>query len=350
MSDKFDQSLSPAVASQYLFEIKLKLLMNLDLELNTRGAIYRSSNDDTLFKDFNTIIAISLVSGSGFEIYLSQLFQDIEEKVLEYEQKNSTSIHKGSIYFNIGLVYLWSGDFDNALYFWSKAEEEDILTYKQPNYNIFNNSLLQKNFGKILKNFYTRELSLENNLLLKLINQNFDYTILENLLITKHPHHLINILINLYKRVRYQKYNPNDSTNLLYYILVADYCIMFETELKNYLTQKGLLTQNMLGRILRTDLTSASVGNISVEINNVSNTYHCSSVQDYNAILNNLLQDIDSETNRLLLAVKLLHLITITRNQVAHNIDNQNIIYGNIDLCKRLIRLILSAIFFDKYV
>lgn len=350
MTDKFHQGLSLSVAHKALFEIRRKLLTNLKSELNQRGVVSRSSSDDFLFKDFNTLIAISLGSGFGFEIYLTQLLRDIDERVLEYEKLNSTSVHKGSIYFNIGLVYLWSGDFDNALYYWSKAEEEDNLTYSHPNYSIFRNSLFEKNFGKVLNNFYLKEIALENSLLQVLINRQFDYSIIENFLQSKHPHHLINVLINLYKRIRYQEYSQNESTNTLYYILVADYCIMFETELKNYLRQKNPRTQNTLGKIIRNDLKSTLVGNISSEISNVSKSYLCSSIQEYNAILRSLLQDIDSESNSLKLATKLLHLITITRNQVTHDINNQNIIYGDINLCKRILRLILCTIFFDKYV
>lgn len=350
MCNGFDNSLSPRQASQLLFGIKSKILRKLESDLAIRGVCGRSSNDDNLFKNFNTVIAISLGSGSGFEIYLSQLFRDIEERIIAFENANSTSIHKGSIYFNIGIVYLWSGDFDNALYYWSKAEVEDKQTYQQPNSNILKNSLFEKNFGKILRNFYSHELSQENVLLQKMINQQFDYGILENHLQSRSPHHLINILINLYKRIRYQKFLPNESTSILYYKLVADFCIMFETELKNYLLSQGLLTQNVLGRILRTDLSVTSIGNICMEVTNISTTYRCSTVQDYNIILNPLIQDIDSEQNRLILVAKVLHLLTITRNQVAHDIDNQNIIYGNIGLCQRLIRFVLSTIFFDKYL
>jgi hypothetical protein len=350
MEEGFDSRLSPNTAIQLLFGIKLQILAKLDETLHERGVQNRSSNDDSLFKDFNTIIAISLGATSGFEIYLTQLFHAIEEKVLQYENDNSTFIHKGSIYFNIGLVYLWSGDFDNALYFWSKAEYEDNQTYHRPNYNIFKETLFQKNFGKILNNFYSLEISREDNILRLLINEPFKYSILESFLQSKSPHHLINILIKFYKRIRYQYYFPNESTNTLYYTLIADFCIMFETELKDYLQAKGNLTQNVLGKITRKDLKSTLVGDISSEVTRIGGLYPCSSVLEYNGILMTLINDIDSESNRLTLAAKLLHLITITRNQVAHDINNSNIIYGDIDLCKRIIRLILSSIFFDKYL
>lgn len=56
------------------------------------------------------------------------------------------------------------------------------------------------------------------------------------------------------------------------------------------------------------------------------------------------------EGNRTRLAALLLHVIYMTRNQVSHSIDPNNVIYGNLKLCNDLVRLILIALQFPKYL
>ena len=126
---------------------------------------------------------------------------------------------------------------------------------------------------------------------------------------------------------------------------------MFETGLKDHLKRLGGTPNNVLGLILGNNLTGASIGDISTEvINNIRPVFACNSVTDYNSVMPNLLSDLAAETDPLKSASKLLHLITITRNQVAHNIDNTNRLYGNIGECKKIIRLIFLGLMFSEYI
>lgn len=122
----FDKSLSPNVVLQILQGLKLKLINSVKGSLNARGAKPRSESDDTLFAQFNTFLAS--VVGQGLERFAIDTYREIEKEVASFEQAHKTDIHKGSIFFNIGLFYLWSGDFDRALYYWQKAEDEDKKT------------------------------------------------------------------------------------------------------------------------------------------------------------------------------------------------------------------------------
>jgi hypothetical protein len=60
--------------------------------------------------------------------------------------------------------------------------------------------------------------------------------------------------------------------------------------------------------------------------------------------------DIGSETDRLRLTAKLLYFVVITRNQVAHDLNTDCVLFGDTDLCKRVSRLIFIATMHNAYL
>lgn len=348
-SKGFSKSLSPQELLREAHILQTKLVDLIAQELNSRGAKNRSGDDDSLFIQFNTFLAI--IVGQGHVSFGIEIFHDIENQVRQFESQNNTEVHKGSIFFNVGLLYLWSGDFDNALYYWVKAEDEDKKTYGHVKYNIFTIDLFQKNFGRIIKQFIEQELSIENNTYKSLTGTDFKYKVFERHLSAIESHHLPNFLTNVYKRIRYSRLEPNEATSILYYHLVSDCCSMFETLLKKHLRDKSWLTQNTLGSIIRNNLHQATTGDMSNIISSdVGNRFRCNSVADYNNVLPSLLTELYSETNSARAASLLLHLMTITRNQALHDIEKTNIIYGDIEMCKKLIRLSFMAELFEEYI
>lgn len=137
---------------------------------------------------------------------------------------------------------------------------------------------------------------------------------------------------------------------MLYYRLLSDCCLMFETGLKDHLRGLGLSPQKVLGEILRKDPWKTKVGDISTEVFNLSKVYSCSSVAGYSKIQPKLITEVSTEKDSLKCASKLLYLITITRNQVAHDIDPTNILYGNVSGCQQIIRLVFLAHLFSDYI
>lgn len=327
---------------------ELNVTKKIEQNLCERGTQNRSGEDDKIFWPFNNYIGIILMQ--RHQSFWIQLFREIENMVNEFEIKNNTEVHKGSIYFNVGLLYLHSGDFDNTLYYWVKAEDEDRKTHGQVIYSIFTSDLFRENLGKEIKQFIERELPIENALYRSLTGANFEYEVFENHL-NAIDNYLPIFLTNIYKRIRYNELEPNEATSTLYYHLVSDCCAMFEALLKKHLRNKSWLSQDVLGRIIRNDLYRATIGDISnIITSDVGIQFPCDSVSEYNTVLPSLLTQLDAESNSLRIAGLLLHLITITRNQVLHDFDITNVIYGDIEVCKRIIRISFIMELFDEYI
>lgn len=119
-------------------EFKRRILNDILIKLHMRGNKRRSYEDDGIFYDFNSFISNACFS--HLQTIGIDLFDSIDKIVQNFEITNNTQIHKGSIYFNVGILYLWIGDADSALYFCKKAEDEDSKTGGSPS-NILNQKI-----------------------------------------------------------------------------------------------------------------------------------------------------------------------------------------------------------------
>lgn len=344
-----DERLSPKKLIGELQSLKYHVVEKTKEGLAGRGVRPRSADDTQIFTAFNTVLAILLGSGYYLERVGLDIYREIEDEVLEYEARNNTELHKGAIYFNAGILHLAAGNFDRALYYWIRAENEDIALGHRTQ-DIFRSEIFQKNFWQTVKGFVEVELAQENRLLNVFTGIDFDFQKLEQQMNAMDGHDLVGFSLNLFRRFSYQSFESNKASHLLYYRLVGDYAFIFEAALKGHLVRRGIPHQQTLGAILRNDLGPARVGDISAAAVGVTRAYRCRSTFDYNVVLPTLLLDIDGENNSLALMTKILHLVTITRNQVAHDIDTTNRIYSDIPICQRLIRVVLGAHLFDEYL
>ncbi|MEP0821249.1 MAG: hypothetical protein HRF44_00230 [Ignavibacterium sp.] len=344
-----DNRLSPEKLIGELQSLKYHVVEKTKEGLAGRGVKPRSAADTEIFTPFNTVLAILLGSGHYLERVGLDVYGEIEQEVLEFEARNNTELHKGAIYFNAGILHLSAGNFDRALYYWIKAENEDIALGHRTQ-DILRSEIFQKNFWRNVKGFVEGELAHENRLLNVFTGADFEFQKLEQQLNAMDHHDLVGFLINLFRRFSYESLESNKASHLLYYQLVGGYAFIFEASLKGHLARRGIQHQQTLGAILRNDLGRARVGDISAVAAGISRAYPCGNTPDYNLVLPRLLFDIDGENNSLALMTKVLHLVTITRNQVAHDIDTTNRIYSDIPMCQRLIRLMLGAHLFDEYL
>lgn len=345
-------NMTPGSASAIFGHLDVRrhqIISSVRNNLSGRGVTARSPADDALFGPFNDFIAVAI--SRGLQRFCIDLFREIKELVAAHERDSGTTVHKGAIFFNTALCYLWSGDYDFASYYFAAAAEEDELTYgAQPN-QLYFEPLYTNNFMSVIRDHVVAETNVEDGTCRLLFGDSFAWSDFEAFLKSWVPSELINFLVNVHKFVRYQLLSPNHSASLLTYRLVNDCCLMFETALKSYLKAKGLVPHNTLGRILSEQLDTCLVGDITQERNDINrNFYPCASITDYNEHLQPALADMRREGNRARRAALLLHVIYMTRNQVSHSIDTNNVVYGNLQLCSELVRVILIALQFPKYL
>ncbi len=344
--------IGPGSASAIFGQLGLRrhqIVTAVQNNLSGRGVAPRSPADDALFVPFNNFIAVAI--NRGLQRFCIDLFRELDALVAAHEHDSGTIVHKGALFFNVALCYLWSGDYDFASYYFSAAAGEDELTYPtQPNQFYFG-PLYTTNFMGIIRDHAVSEAQQEGNICQLLFGSAFAWPDVETFLKTWGPAELINFLVNMDKFVRYQLFSRNQSAALLAYRLVDDCCLMFETALKSYLKVKNLVPEDTLGGIRGGQLQACVAGNITQERNNIKqNCYPCASIADYKQHLQPAMAQMRQEGNRTRLAALLLHVIYMTRNQVSHSIDPNNVIYGNLKLCNDLVRLILIALQFPKYL
>lgn len=322
---------------------KNTILTQVNEKLSARGTAERNEgNDNKIFSAFNSSLQSFIESNHLFGSLVIDIFADLEKIVLDFEQQYNTQIHKGSIYFNAGLCCLWIGDFDKALYYWTVAGEENRLTRKNPDGNIFTEESFTKNLGQSIKLMVEGEIQKEQAIYQKISGIPFHYNEYEKYIQQIKSHDLKNMIVNYTKRIHYDSFRENETTYLLYYRLVADFCITFETFIKGYFPGKMGLGEKTLGEIVNNDLPLG----IKQKIPSVK----AKSIQEYNLALPKLLTEIDAAEDKETLIAKILILITIIRNKVAHHVETNNILYGDIPTCQRVIRFIMIALLFDKYL
>lgn len=322
--------------------IKNTIVTQVQEKLSERGVAQRNEeSDNKIFSAFNSSLQSFIESNHLFGSLAINIFIDLEKMVLGFEQQYNTQIHKGSIYFNAGLCCLWIGDFDKALYYWTVAGEENHLTRKNLDGNIFTEDSFTKNLGQSIKLMVEGEIQKEQTIYQKISGKPFHYDEYEKYIQQITSHDLKNMIVNYTKRIHYDSFRENQTTYLLYYRLVADFCITFETFIKNYFPGKTGLEGKTLGEIVNNELPLA--------IREKLPSLKAKSIRDFNQALPKLLTEIDAAEDKETLIAKILILITIIRNKVAHHIETKNALYGDIPTCQRVIRIIMIALLFDKY-
>lgn len=322
---------------------KNTILAQVQEKLSERGVAERNEGaDNKAFSAFNSSLQSFIESNHLFGSLAIDIFTDLEKIVLDFEHQYNTQIHKGSIYFNAGLCCLWIGDFDKALYYWTVAGEENWLTRKNPDGNIFTEESFTKNLGQSIKLLVEGEIQKEQAIYQKISGKSFHYDEYGKYIQQIKSHDLKNMIVNYTKRIHYDSFRENQTTYLLYYRLVADFCITFETFIKNYFPGKKGLEGKTLGEIVNNDLPLG----IKQKLPSVK----AKSIQEFNLALSKLFTEIDAAEDKETLVAKILILITIIRNKVAHHVETNNILYGDIPTCQRVIRIIMIALLFDKYL
>lgn len=332
-----------AKLSNDILEVKQAVLQDVGANLKGRGIAARDEmGDNKVLAPFNRMVQATIDSGHALWSNAIEVFEAVEDIVDRFEKNFETQVHKGSIFFNAGLCYLMNGDFDKALYYWTLAESENQLTRANGAGNIFFEDSFKKNLGVSIRQMIEGEVERESRIYHILTGRPFRFEDYEEMLGGIPIHELKFIIVNCTKRIHYDTLQTNRTTGLLYYRLLADFCISFEIRLKNFLRSRGSTVGGTLGQIIRTGIPEL----LQQHIDNRP----CRSASDYNAIFPSLIEIIDRETDRNVVIGKVLSLITITRNQVVHDIQKDNRLWGDIEMCQRLMRIVIIAMCCDFYL
>lgn len=335
--------------------------------LNERGRRPRAGDDDRVFEQFNTSLAVGI--GHGLSSFYLDLFRTIEELTLDFEASATTEVHKGSIYFNAAVCCLYHKDFDSALYYFSEAAKENVATYGHQDADLFlRNELFENNVLKRVRLMLGEEAAAAPALSTGLFPaayspEDFD-TVLRLLAPPTMPGSqvqavglLSSVIVVLCRYLVNRAFRrTNYGTSTLNYRLVVDLCVAYEAALKEFVRSKGGAPQHTLGKLLRNDLVATSLGDISTyadaNLYGVAAPWPCGSLAAYDSMLltAKVLDDIDAETDKLKQAAKLIYFVVCTRNQVAHDFDSNAAIFKDTALCHQVARRILIALWLLAYL
>ena len=348
MQGQFDSRCSPRFAMQHLHAVRLLIDQDIDRALASRGKAARSGGDDQVFANFNTSLAIGI--GDGLATFYLDLARDIDQKVRAFELAHGTELHKGSLCFNAAVCALVNHDFDAALYYFAAAGKEDHKTHGHSVAAMFvTNGLFKRWVTDKMHAMLAAEIAQIPATASVVLPAGYVRADVDTFLGSLPLGVLGSVVISLLRyAISLSFHDANEGTAIIRYRVVADLCVAYETTLKAWVRSKGLSPSGTLGAVLRNNLGTTTLGDISsyaMATFTAQGLWPCKSLADYDGLLSaGILGAIDLETDPLKKAAQLIHFVTHTRNQVVHDLDPNAAIYTNDQLCKDVARRVLVAL------
>lgn len=268
--ERFDGRLDPRGAGRQLDTIGRLAVEGVKERLKSRGVKPRSGEDDRVFAQFNTSLSRGLHTsfgkeqGSGLASYYFDIFHEVDWATQEFEERNATEVHKGSIYFNMAVLCLHTNDFDRALYFFHAADQENQKTHGHPSAELFASAKVFKvNVTNRLHMLFNREYQDDRATLDLLVGGHPTNTGIDQVLLGLPIGHFSSFIVTSFRYVVTDAFREsNDGARTLYHRLLTDFCHCFESGLKAHTGRKG----GTLGGVLLDALKYTAVGDISAEI------------------------------------------------------------------------------------
>lgn len=309
-------------------------------------------DNSELFKNIAPLMPFATAQDFSLALCVKNIYLDVEKIICEYEINKNIRINKTTLYLHIGILCFWSRNYDDSLYYIHKSIGEATSYQRDINKNKKNiNRLFKVFFEKPISELINHEFEQFKDISEKLSDKKLNFLLLNNCKRSGTEFSSFTLMRICHSFILLQQKEINTASQSLYYLLIADLCTYFENELKAYLQINNIILRNTLGAIASQSLTNTQLGNLSNIYSALSrNTYPCHDTTAYNNIINNLLSDIESEQVREQLAIKLLHLVVITRNQVNHKIDESLILFQDISVAKKVFLIICIALPFPEYL
>ena len=330
------RQLRHALASQIIETTKARI--------DARQAGPRALGDDAMLAPSNDGIILAISHRDP--AMARHIFSECYAHALQYEGANNCQIHKGSILFNVGLAYLRTYDFTEAMHYFELAEEETRLTSGQKNWNIFlNEDLFDPNFWNTLD-------AAEEQFPLKihqvLWGKPYSKDAAKKAWRKLSGYSKLLYIISAARRVHLLQmeagsgWDGSHSLRLGYWNLVADLSRLLETEVKR---RADIAPPKpwQLKSLLKQGFTATQRGDISTLVDGHMNSRNVHSTNTFNnhypAIRDDILDEAKPKLERISHAV---HLLYVTRNQVQHHIDRRLILYKDLKEAKFASDVLLS--------
>lgn len=312
------------IRQQTLTEVAAKLAARQDGPRNP-------ALDDGVFTPLanSTVIALSLQD----YMLAVLMFADCYEAALDHERVSGQALHKGAPAFNVAVVHLRMWDFDAAMHYFELSQEETRLSYGQPNMSIYEHGLFKKDYWE------TMELALQADLngpYQELWASTFNRAAAKADWKGLTDDSKLLFIFALARRIRARQiarrsnWEHSSSISLTYWNLIADLARLLETETKVKSTAPG-----QLYAMLTQGFKAVGIGDLSALIASLHNTHKVNDTASFNAafptIRTEILDKVKPSQHRISHAVYLFY---ASRNQVAHKVDSEMVLYSDVEAAK----------------
>jgi|GEM_PF-2394142 len=275
------------------------------------------ATDDEILSPLADTTALAI--GVGDVALAREVFRRTLPLLREHEQRNTSEIHKGAAFFNVGVAHLTSFDFIAAMQFFEMAQEETRLTTGSEDYSVYEDELFERNFWDAVdQELAERPLRFYPKLWGRQLDMKqvvADWCSLSN--DTK----LGCILCwGAWIRIaRLEGMTGADHTLSLGYArwgLVSDLTILLETEIRRHSSVDGTL-----GKMLFQGFRCTQFGDLSRRAEELHERHVVRDQEAFEETLPVLLSNIESAVSTTDALATALYLLYICRNQVNHRID-----------------------------
>ena len=327
-----------------------RVCRDVEENLRRRGKGPRKPNDDDVFRPLTTATVVA-ISEQDYRLAI-ELFNRVFEVVGQFENPPETELHKGAPTFNVGVAYLRNYDFRAAMHYLQVAEDETNRTRPGETHDIYQDHLFDRNFWATVDaaaGLYP------NRHYQELWGRPLDATAGKADWAKLTPNSKLLYIITTAERIRYRQLadrpprcGDTESLRLAYWNLAADVARLVETEARHRSTSKDAST--MLAMLSR-GFKAVRLGDLSKYVQNLhDNVYKVKEGPPYNAHYKTIMGVVRDRARPELDRVgHAVYLLGITRNQVAHSVDQTLILYQDVTAAQDVTDLLFAMANLDGW-
>ena len=327
-----------------------RVCRDVEENLRTRGRGPRDPNDDDVFRPLTTATVIA-ISEQDYRLAI-ELFNRVFEVVGRYEEPPDVEFHKGAPTFNVGVAYLRNYDFRAAMHYLQVAEDETNRTRRGQHHNIYLDHLFDRNFWATVDAAAGRY---PNRHYEELWGRPLDAAAGKADWAKLTTNSKLLYIITSAERIRYRQLadlSPRradtESLRLAYWNLAADAARLVETEARHRSTSKDA---NTLLAMLSKGFKKGRLGDLSKYVQNLhDNVYKVKDGPRYNAHYKTIMGIVRDRARPELERVgHAVYLLGVTRNQVAHSVDQTLVLYQDITAAQDVTDLLFAMANLDGW-
>lgn len=318
--------------------------------LRRRGKGPRVSSDDNVFGPLTEATVIA-VGKQDYRLAI-ELFNRVFEVVGRYEDPPDYELHKGAPTFNVGVAYLRNFDFRSAMHYFQVAEDETNLTRPGENLDIYRDDLFDRNFWATVAAAAT---AYPNQHYVELWGRPLNAAAGKADWSKLTSNSKLLYIITTAERIRYRQLadlaprcSDSESLKLAYWNLAADVARLVETEARHRSTSKDAKT---LLAMLSQGFKAVRLGDLSKYVQNLhDHEFKVKNGPSYDAHFKTIMSIVrDASRPELERVGHAVYLLGVTRNQVAHSVDETLILYRDVSAARDVTDLLFALANLDGW-